>query len=130
MCSRITADINNALRIRKLDGINYFRIHSGTWRIGNNHIWFAMFSDKLLCQNFFHITSVECTVINIIDFYIFVGRIYSILYIFYTYHMLGLMRYKLRNCSGSGVQIAQLRSLTYSSRLFSEMLMRDWFWLL
>ena len=64
LCCRIAADIDDALRVGKEDGVDDVLMHSGTWRVGNDGVGFAVLLDEVAVEDVFHITSKELGVLD------------------------------------------------------------------
>ena len=60
----IATDIDDALRVGKEDGVDDVLVHSGSWRVSNDDVGFAVLLDEIAIQDVLHVASKELSILD------------------------------------------------------------------
>ncbi|MPN43278.1 hypothetical protein SDC9_190837 [bioreactor metagenome] len=80
-------------------------MHTGTGRIGNDHIRSAILVDKILRQHVFHITGKEQRILDAVNISIHLSIFNSLGNVFNTNNLFGLACNKIGNSTCTRIQI-------------------------
>jgi hypothetical protein len=99
----VSAYVNNFWRFNFHEAGNYIGVHPGTWRVGNDHIGFAMLSHKIGYQHILHIACKELGIVNIVDLRVYLSILYSGWHVLHPYHFAHLVGNKISNGARAGL---------------------------
>ena len=84
---RIATNVHYTLWIGPKDGVYDIGMHAGTWWIGYYHIWSAMFCYERIGKNILHVSCIEHSVGNAIDFRVHLSIFYRLWHILYAHNL-------------------------------------------
>lgn len=105
LCCRVTTNVNNSLWTCSEYNVHNVRMHTCTWRVSDDNVWASMLVDEVFGQNVFHVTCIEKCVINLINLRVYFRILYSLWNIFYTNYFLSFLRYEVRNCTRTRIEV-------------------------
>ena len=103
--SWVAAYIYDAVRSRIQDYVHYIRMHSGTWRVGDDDVWTTVLGDEFVGQNILHIACIEEGVLNVVYLRIHLCILYGLWYVLDTDYLLCLVSHEVGDGSGTGVEV-------------------------
>ena len=103
--SWVAAYIYDAVRCCVQNHVHYIRVHTGTWRVGDDDVWTTVLGDEFVGQNILHVACIEEGVINVVYLGIHLGILDSLWYVLDTNYLLCLVSHEVGDGSGTGVEV-------------------------
>ena len=99
LCCRVATDVTIRFWTCSEYNVHNVWMHTCTWRVCDDNVRTSMLTDKILCQNVFHVTCIEKRVINLINPRVYFCILYSLWNIFNTNYFLSFLCYEVCNCT-------------------------------
>ena len=80
-------------------------MHTGTGWVGDNNVRTSVFSNKLVGEDILHITSVEQSIVNAVNFTVDFSIFDGFRYIFNTNHLTGLTCNEIGDGTSAGIEV-------------------------
>ena len=105
LCRRVTADIDDALRLGGEDDVDDVVVHTGSWGVGDDNIRLTVLCDKAFGQDVLHVPGKEKGILDAVQGRIDFGILDSLRHIFDAHHLAGLAGDEVGDSPGSGVEV-------------------------
>ena len=103
--SRVATYIHDAVRSRIQDYVHYIRMHSGTWRVGDDYVWATVLGDEFVGQNILHVACIEEGILDVVHLRIHLCILYGLWYVLDTDYLLCLVSHEVGDGSRAGVEV-------------------------
>ena len=105
LSSRITTDVDDALRSSTQDGLHHVGVHACSWRVGDDDIGTAVLLDECIVEDVFHIASIKECVRNAVDCRIYLSILDGLRHILYTDDLTGLTSHEIGDGARARIEV-------------------------
>ncbi len=120
LCGWVARYIDNAVGGGVENCLYHIGVHAGAGRVGDDDIWTSMLCNEIICQDVFHIASIEQSVLDAVDFGVDLRILDGFGYILNANDLLGFLSYEVCDCACTSVKVVDQLATCKTSKLASH----------
>ena len=105
LCGGVAGDIDDALGSCPEDGLHHIGVHTGTWRVSDDHIGTAMLSNEVISEDVLHVTGIKEGIGDAVDLRVHLRVLDGFGHVFDADDLTGLLCHEIGDGASAGVEI-------------------------